>query len=111
MLKRVRFYIIVLSIAFSGCVPKAERNENSSSKKYPNPFSPSTRLYFDLLTRQFVNIKMYDVNGKELLTLMNDTLESGKHNVMVDTTLPSGVYFIRLKTEDSTYTKKCILLK
>jgi hypothetical protein len=111
--KNIMSTLLILCIVFLSC--SYLRNVNKKPQyepgTYPNPFSPSTRFYLKLPSRQFVNMKMYDVTGKEIYTMLNDTLDKGEHVINIDTSLAGGVYFVRYKTEDSTYTKKFILMK
>ncbi len=90
----------------------------SLSQNYPNPFNPSTSIKYAISSRQFVTLKVYDVLGKEVATLVNEEKPAGMYNVEFNsvetlhaTSLPSGVYFYQLKTGDFIETKKMILMK
>jgi chitinase len=79
---------------------------------YPNPFNPSTiiKFYLNEITR--VKLIIYDVLGREIETLLNDTHSVGIHSVEFDgSKLPSGIYFYVLSTDTKTMCKKMILLK
>ncbi|MBI5475245.1 MAG: T9SS type A sorting domain-containing protein [Ignavibacteriales bacterium] len=89
----------------------------SLSQNYPNPFNPSTKLSFDISHSSFVSMKVYDVFGREVATLVNEIKQPGKYTVTWDaSSLASGVYFYSLISQDSRYkiyteTKKAILIK
>jgi hypothetical protein len=81
-------------------------------QNYPNPFNPETIIRFDLPESQFTSIKIFDIHGQELKTLINETLPAGKHFVkFIANDFPSGVYFYQIITPKFTKTRKMILLK
>jgi hypothetical protein len=87
-------------------------------QNYPNPFNPSTRIDYNLTRSSFVVLKVYDILGKEVKTLINGTESPGAHNVHLNASeLPSGVYFYTIKATDQssgntfTDTKKMVLVK
>ncbi len=81
-------------------------------QNYPNPFNPGTVIRFSLPQREYVLLKVFDVRGKELETLLDQNLATGEHSVTwKPTDLPSGVYFYRLHTTSGMLTKKLILLR
>jgi photosystem II stability/assembly factor-like uncharacterized protein len=98
-------------------------NENNSTPKdfllqqnYPNPFNPSTRIQYAISRRQFVTLKVYDLLGKEVATLVNEEKPAGSYEVEFNSAssiknLASGIYFYRLQAEDFVETKKMLLLK
>ncbi|MFH0735226.1 MAG: T9SS type A sorting domain-containing protein [bacterium] len=82
------------------------------AQNYPNPFNPSTTILFSLLTKEFVTLKIYDVLGKEIITLVNEELNAGKHSKQWNAEgLSSGIYFCNLKAGNNSSIKKMILLK
>jgi len=88
----------------------------SLSQNYPNPFNPSTTINFSIpsveTTRRVVFLKIYDILGKEITTLVNQTLTPGTYSVIWDAANhPSGIYFYRLIAGEFTQTNKMILLK
>jgi len=91
--------------------------EFSLSQNYPNPFNPSTSIQYAVSSKQFVSLKVYDVLGNEITTLVNEELPAGEYEVKFDSrdlihqTLPSGIYFYQLKTGSFIQTKKMLLLK
>jgi hypothetical protein len=86
------------------------------SQNYPNPFNPTTKVDFDLPYDSKVSIKLYDINGREVMTLVNDQRPSGYYTVQINgDRLPSGMYFYRLIAEANgekfLVTKKMLLIK
>lgn len=81
-------------------------------QNYPNPFNPVTTFSFALPERARVTVKLYDVAGREVRTLVDKKLEPGYHHTVVDGDgLSSGVYFCRMVAERFVETKKLVLLK
>jgi hypothetical protein len=95
-------------------------------QNYPNPFNPTTRIEYTIappkITKgqntvqtsslKFVQLKIFDVLGKEMATLVNKKQPAGSYEVVFDgTNLPSGIYFCRLKAGDFVKTEKMVLLK
>ncbi|MBK6773674.1 MAG: T9SS type A sorting domain-containing protein [Ignavibacteria bacterium] len=67
------------------------------SQNYPNPFNPVTNLEFGISKSGFVSLKIYDVIGRELFTLVNESKQPGYYKIKFDAgNLSSGVYFYRL---------------
>ena len=84
----------------------------SLSQNYPNPFNPVTTIRFSLPKKDNVEIKVYDIEGREITTLLNNTMSTGAHEVKFDGShLASGVYVYRIRTSHFTESKKMILLK
>lgn len=82
------------------------------SQNYPNPFNPSTTIEFSIPERSHVSLKVYDVLGNEIATLVDGWMESTNHQVTFDgSKLASGIYYYTLMTGNFTSTKKLILLK
>lgn len=82
-------------------------------QNYPNPFNPNTTLEFELATPSTVSLRVYDVRGVEVATLIEGEMkQAGRHSLTFDgSTLPSGVYFSVLFTNSGIMTKKMVLLK
>lgn len=81
-------------------------------QNYPNPFNPRTTIKYSLKKKSFVKIKIFDILGKEVVTLVNEEKDLGNHKTSFDATnLSSGVYFYKLKTHNFIDIKKMILLK
>lgn len=82
------------------------------SQNYPNPFNPSTTIEYSIPHRQHVSLKIYDVLGEELETLVNGIEDAGNKSVQWNAKVfPSGVYFYRLQAGSFTQTKKLVLMK
>ncbi|MGA9295646.1 MAG: kelch repeat-containing protein [Ignavibacteriaceae bacterium] len=87
-------------------------NEFALYQNYPNPFNPTTNLSFVIGHLSFVTLKVYDILGKEVETLVNEEKPAGTYEVTWNATnLTSGVYFFQLKASSYTETKKLLLLK
>jgi aminopeptidase N len=81
-------------------------------QNYPNPFNPTTSIKFDIPKNTFVTLKVYDVLGKEVATLINEVRAAGSYNVDWNASFyPSGVYFYKLESKDFTETKRMLLIK
>jgi len=79
---------------------------------YPNPFNPVTVIPYELSVDSHVNLSIYNLRGQRLVTLTDQNQTRGKHQVRWDAScFPSGVYFIRLKTDRKEHVRKCILLQ
>jgi len=94
----------------------------SLSDAYPNPFNPTTTIQFEIGESGFVSLKVFDISGSEVATLVNDIKPAGSYKVNFSAksgsasggnayNLPSGTYFYTLTTDNFTQTKKMILLK
>jgi len=95
-------------------------SEFTLSQNYPNPFNPATTIRFTLSEASLVSIKVYNLIGEEVATLVNNTLTGGSHSVVFNAVnLASGVYIYRIQANINgaktgnvfTQTKKMILLK
>ncbi len=93
-------------------------NEGNSPEKfhllqnYPNPFNPSTKIKFNIPESGLVTLKVYDVLGNEIASLINEEKPAGKYEVEFNASnLPSGIYFYQIKADLFLETKKMILLK
>lgn len=81
-------------------------------QNYPNPFNPSTVISYELPGNSFVNLKVFDILGREIITLVDQRQAAGNHAVTFNASLlPSGVYFYRLQTSGGSMTRKMVLLK
>ena len=82
------------------------------SQNYPNPFNPSTDINFTLAKSGNINLKVYDISGSEVATLVDGFMTSGKHSVKFNSKdSTSGIYFYKLKTDNFTATRKMLLIK
>ena len=92
----------------------ADIKEYSLLMNYPNPFNPSTTISYQIPSNNFVTLKVYDVLGNEVSTLVNEWQEQGSYNAQFTTNgkqLSSGMYFYTLTAGKFTDTKKFILMK
>jgi cyanophycinase len=81
-------------------------------QNYPNPFNSKTNISFQVPATSPVQINIYDVLGREIYTLINEIMTTGRYNLSYDASaLPSGIYFYRLLTNNGSFIKKMILLK
>ena len=92
-------------------------------QNYPNPFNPSTKIKFDIANNPllrgvgeargvYTQLKIYDITGREIQTLVNEQLSPGSYEVTFDgTNFSSGIYFYQLNTGNFTETKKMLLIK
>ena len=84
----------------------------SLSQNYPNPFNPRTVVSFQLSVVSNVVLKVYDVQGCEVQTLVNQKLQPGTYEATIDgSLLSSGVYFYKLVTDGFSETKRMVLIK
>lgn len=87
-------------------------DEFQLKQNYPNPFNPATKISFVIPKESFVSIKVYDVTGNEITTLINEVKKSGSYEVkFIAEDLPSGVYVYQLRADNFIQTKKMILLR
>lgn len=82
-------------------------------QNYPNPFNPATRINWQSPVSGWQTIKLFDLLGREIETIVDGYYEAGKHSTFytVNSTLPSGIYFYRLQADNITLIKKMILLR
>jgi hypothetical protein len=86
--------------------------EYALSQNYPNPFNPSTTIQYYIPELSFVTLKVYDVLGSEIITLLSEEKPVGSYEVELNAKgLPSGIYFYRLQAGEFTQFKKMILIK
>ena len=84
----------------------------SLSQNYPNPFNPSTRIRYELPVSSKVKIMIYDILGREITTLINETRPAGRYEIKWNASrFSSGVYFYRIQAGNFVQTKKLMLLK
>lgn len=81
-------------------------------QNYPNPFNPSTNISFSLPARSFVSLRVFDLLGREIVTLVSEELSAGSYaREWKAEKVPSGVYLYRLQADSFTDTKKLLLLR
>ena len=106
-------------ILTSDNVTAVENNESvptgySLEQNFPNPFNPSTNIRYQIPVGSHVSLKVFDILGKEVATLVDEFKSAGSYNStfsIQNYQLPSGVYFYRLNTDNFTATKKFVLMK
>ena len=102
-----------------GSIPSGINNGNQSAyqynlyQNYPNPFNPSTSIEFFLPKQSAVTLKVYDIVGKEIATLIsNDKRKEGFHQINFDgSNLSSGIYYYKINAGEFTDIKKMMLVK
>lgn len=110
------FNLWVDSVFVVTSVEQEQSNNVPSSfhleQNYPNPFNPTTTIRFSLPQRSDVTLRVFDVLGREVATLMNEEVNAGEHSVVFEAgELPSGVYFAQLQTGSTIQRIKMVLLK
>jgi len=104
-------------VSISNSTPTNDPKSYGLIQNYPNPFNPTTQIKYNLLKADNVVVKVYDVLGKEVKTLVNERLNAGEKVVMWNGTdnsgkaVSSGTYFVKLETSSGVDTKKMMLLK
>lgn len=89
----------------------------SLNQNYPNPFGPATTITYSLAMKERVDISVYDLSGRHVRTLVDETQEPSRYRIEWDGTndrgeqVPSGVYFIRYQAGSHRFSKKALLLK
>jgi hypothetical protein len=82
------------------------------SQNFPNPFNPTTKISFSIANEGFVSLKVYDMVGREVMTLVSGNKTTGSHEVEFNAThLTSGVYFYKLETPGYSDMKRMMLIK
>ncbi|MCU7493005.1 MAG: T9SS type A sorting domain-containing protein [Ignavibacteria bacterium] len=86
--------------------------EYALSQNYPNPFNPSTVINYEIPKTSRVTLKIFDMLGKEVTTLVNEYKEQGRYSVEFNAShLPSGTYIYELRANDFVKSGKMLLLK
>jgi hypothetical protein len=86
----------------------------SAFQNYPNPFNPTTNISFELSRTSRVTLEVYDIMGRKIQTLANETLRMRSRPYIYEFNangLSSGMYFYRLRIDNEVYTKKMLLVK
>ncbi|HZW38123.1 MAG TPA: T9SS type A sorting domain-containing protein [Ignavibacteriaceae bacterium] len=110
-----RYGSTTVSINITGVNEKFDNSiplEYNLYSNYPNPFNPSTMIRFSIPQSSFTTLKIYDIEGKEVASLLNEMKSAGNYEVTFNASqLPSGAYFYRIESGNFSSTKKMILLK
>jgi hypothetical protein len=81
-------------------------------QNYPNPFNPTTTISFSLPSKSYVSLKVIDILGREVVTLVSEEMSGGTYSSQWNTVnMPSGVYFYRLRAGEFVKTEKMILMR
>jgi hypothetical protein len=92
--------------------PNFTANEYSLTQNYPNPFNPSTEIQFTVKDAGLVTLKVYDILGKEVATLVNENLDNGLYSINFNASkLSSGTYIYQLTVNGTQLSKKMLLMK
>jgi flagellin-like hook-associated protein FlgL len=82
------------------------------NQNYPNPFNPTTMISFNIPTKSYALLKVFDLTGREVATVVSEQLPAGLHSRQWNAEgLPSGIYFYRLQAGKFTQTKKLVFLR
>jgi len=113
---RINNYVRLVRTAFTSIGINNQGIETPASftlyQNYPNPFNPSTSIKYQIKNDNFVILKVYDVLGQEIETLVNEKQTAGTYETTFNaSSYPSGVYFYRLITDNFKETKKMLLIK
>jgi hypothetical protein len=114
-----RFYLDSVVVVTGGSVTAVEQPTTrvipanfALEQNYPNPFNPSTKIQFSVANDDYITLKVYNVAGQQVSSLINEHLTAGNYSVMFDaSSLPSGVYYYRLTSSTANVAKKMLLLK
>ena len=112
-MKQFLIWWLIIGIAFAidgeeGVIA----NEFALYHNYPNPFNPVTTIKFSLPETQQVTLKVYNLMGREVVTLVDQELQAGYHTTKWHAgNMASGIYFYRLMSEKKAITQKMILMK
>lgn len=89
-----------------------DKSKYSLNQNSPNPFNPTTTISYNIPTSGFTSIKVFDISGRLVSTLVSEYKETGTHNVVFDgSNLATGVYYYKLEADGFTDIKKMILIK
>ena len=115
-----RYYYRLKQIDYDGSINYSDvvfieisvPSEFALDQNYPNPFNPTTKIGFHIAESEFVTLKVYDLLGNELATLVKENKPAGEYEVEFSAIgLTSGIYIYKLETRNVIQTKKMILLK
>jgi|WetSurMetagenome_2_1015567.scaffolds.fasta_scaffold07288_5 hypothetical protein len=109
--------VLTAMIDFSSSVTNTTSNIPSEYKleqNYPNPFNPTTQINYSVKENSYISLKVYNLVGQEIATLVNSIKQAGNYSINFDISeynMPSGVYFYKLNADNYTETKKMIVTK
>ncbi|MBI1932406.1 MAG: T9SS type A sorting domain-containing protein [Ignavibacteriales bacterium] len=91
---------------------KDSKNIYKLSQNYPNPFNPTTTISYQLPEKSIVTLKVYDILGREIAELVNESKEAGNYKVTFDASnLSSGIYYYQIKAGNFIQLRKMLLIK
>ena len=104
--------VAINNLSVTGVEDEDLPSEFGLSQNYPNPFNPTTSIEYRVSSSENVSIKIYDMLGREVMTLVNEVKSPGTYNVkMYGANLASGVYIYRMTSGDYVSVKKFMLMK
>lgn len=114
-----RTKVMTAALKYFGLIPPSSiddmdfsPNNFELSQNYPNPFNPSTKINYEISSRENVELKVFDILGNEVAVLVNEVQSPGKYEIeFKGSNLPSGVYFYRLLSGTFSQVRKMIMLK
>jgi hypothetical protein len=110
--ERVRIRVSDPTVAVEEKDSETLPSDFSLAQNYPNPFNPSTVISFQLPVNSHVTLKVFDVNGRKVATLVDGNLEAGKHAVtFAPREAASGIYFYKITAGKFSQTRKAVLMK
>ncbi|MBK7158573.1 MAG: T9SS type A sorting domain-containing protein [Ignavibacteria bacterium] len=81
-------------------------------QNFPNPFNPETKINYELPIANYVTLKVYDMTGKEIMTLVNENQNAGRYTATFNgSNLASGMYFYKITAGEFTFVRKMVLIK
>ncbi|HEX9654048.1 MAG TPA: T9SS type A sorting domain-containing protein [bacterium] len=93
-------------------IPNIVPNSFRLDQNYPNPFNPSTTIQFAVPTTSHVSMKLFDLRGREVGTLLDNRMPAGEYKLQFEATgLASGVYFYRMQSDGFVQSRKLTLLR
>ena len=96
----------------SGIIGNETKLKFELSQNFPNPFNPSTQISYSIEKKGLVTLKVYDVAGKEVASLINEVQNEGAYSVSFNGgNIPSGIYYYKLESNGNTDVKKMMLVK
>jgi hypothetical protein len=107
-----KFPLTILSVTTIHSETNEHPSEFKIEQNYPNPFNPSTKISWQTTEGSWQTLKVYDVPGNEVVTLVNEYKPAGSYEVEFDaSSFPSGVYFYKFQSGNFTKTSKMLLLR
>jgi len=102
----------IVSVSWPAKVSTQIPKNYALEQNYPNPFNPATTIKFALPKTSLVRLVVYDITGREIAVLVNNSLPAGYHSVQWDArNVPSGMYIYRLTAGSFTQTKRMMVIK